>query len=215
MAISANTLVPRVIALAAVGYCVWPSLTAFVSETESKPPAKLPALETTLLRPKMPPQPARDPFQVQSCSGGGLAAQVVQSGRGHRRGQLGHRRRHGEARQSIGRADARCHLHCGHPAAGGDQRPLVCRPRDAAGVELGNAAVEDRQRAPVQGIVGVGRKDPGVDVFQRCLLSCRIPRCRRTCGGPDGVTAGSGAKKPHAFTGARSSGNSRTSGTGK
>ena len=64
MAISANTLVPRVIALAAVGYCVWPSLTAFVSETQNKPPAKLPALETTLLRPKMPPQPARDPFQV-------------------------------------------------------------------------------------------------------------------------------------------------------
>jgi hypothetical protein len=64
MAISATTLAPRLIALAVVGYCVWPSLTAFVSETASPPPAKLPAVETSLLSPKMPPQPARDPFQV-------------------------------------------------------------------------------------------------------------------------------------------------------
>ena len=60
MAISVNTLMPRAIALAAVGYCVWPSLTAFMSETGNKSPAKLPALETTLLRPKMPPRPVRD-----------------------------------------------------------------------------------------------------------------------------------------------------------
>ena len=33
--------------------------------------------------------------------------------------------------------------------------------------------------------------------------------------GPDGVTVGSGTKKPRPFTGARSKGNSRTSGDGK
>ena len=66
MAISANILAPRVIALAAVGYCLWPSLTAFMSETASKPPAKVAALETGLLAPKMPPLPARDPFQVKA-----------------------------------------------------------------------------------------------------------------------------------------------------
>jgi hypothetical protein len=62
MVISVEKVAPRVIALAAVAYCVWPSLTALMSEPESKRPQKLPELAASLLSPKMPPQPTRDPF---------------------------------------------------------------------------------------------------------------------------------------------------------
>jgi hypothetical protein len=62
MAISTAKLVPRAIALAAVGYCIWPSLNALVVEPESKPPAKLPEVAALLASPALPPCPTRNPF---------------------------------------------------------------------------------------------------------------------------------------------------------
>ncbi len=63
MEISAGKWAPRVIAVAVAGYCVWPSVTALVSQPKAKPPEKLPELAAALLAPAAPPAPKRDPFE--------------------------------------------------------------------------------------------------------------------------------------------------------
>jgi hypothetical protein len=62
MAISAAKVAPRAIAIATVGYCIWPSLTASFAEPESTPPVKVAELSTSLLSPALPPCPTRNPF---------------------------------------------------------------------------------------------------------------------------------------------------------
>jgi hypothetical protein len=63
MQLPLDKLAPRAIALAVVGYCVWPCLTAFTSRPAAKPPEKLPELAATLLKPALAPFPARNPFE--------------------------------------------------------------------------------------------------------------------------------------------------------
>jgi hypothetical protein len=65
MTISIQTLVPRAVALAAIGYCAWPSVSALMEEPENKPVVQMPALDGSLLKPKMPPRPVRNPFAVK------------------------------------------------------------------------------------------------------------------------------------------------------
>jgi hypothetical protein len=68
MVISISKLAPRLIALAAVGYCVWPSLSDLRSETKPKVPRKASELATSLFSPKMSPSPTRNPFAILSDS---------------------------------------------------------------------------------------------------------------------------------------------------
>lgn len=62
MAISVNNLAPRVVALAVVGFCVWPSISDLLSTTETKPPQPPEELAASLLKPKLPPALKRSPF---------------------------------------------------------------------------------------------------------------------------------------------------------
>jgi len=62
MELALDKLAPRAIALAVVGYCVWPSLAAFQAQPETKPPEKPPEVAAALLKPAVAPFPKRDPF---------------------------------------------------------------------------------------------------------------------------------------------------------
>jgi hypothetical protein len=62
MSFSAEKLAPRIIALAAVGYCVWPSLAALVSGPETKPAAAGKSEQVAAKTPAKPPTATRDPF---------------------------------------------------------------------------------------------------------------------------------------------------------
>ena len=61
-----DKLAPRAIALAVVGYCVWPSLMAFQARPETKSPEKPPEVAAALLKPAVAPFPTRDPFVTPS-----------------------------------------------------------------------------------------------------------------------------------------------------
>jgi hypothetical protein len=65
MAISLEKVVPRSVAFALVGYCVWPSLATLSSHSEAKPPEKLPELGASLLHPTLPPELTRNPLRKQ------------------------------------------------------------------------------------------------------------------------------------------------------
>jgi hypothetical protein len=62
MAISIGKLAPRVVALAVMGYCAWPSLSELMSKPEVKPPPKTSPFPAGLLSPKLAAFPTRDPF---------------------------------------------------------------------------------------------------------------------------------------------------------
>jgi hypothetical protein len=62
MVISLNKLAPRVIALAAVGYCIWPSLSDLQSDVKPMTLKKVTELSASLFSPKLSPSPTRDPF---------------------------------------------------------------------------------------------------------------------------------------------------------
>jgi hypothetical protein len=81
MTVSVEKLAPRLIALAVVGYSIWPSIMAFVSEPENKPVAKPPELEALLLSPKMTPEPKRDPFHVSEMVASSTKSQAGVAGK--------------------------------------------------------------------------------------------------------------------------------------
>ena len=62
MDIPLDKVIPRALALAVVGYCLWPSMTAFFSTPKTTMPKKMPELTAALLSPELPPAPTRDPF---------------------------------------------------------------------------------------------------------------------------------------------------------
>jgi len=62
MRIDPSKAVPRVVLAAAVGYCLWPSVTALTSAPESTPPKNVPEIAGTLLSPKPLSAPDRNPF---------------------------------------------------------------------------------------------------------------------------------------------------------
>ena len=210
MVISANILVPRAIALAAVGYCVWPSLTVCMSDTESKPPAKLPAVETTLLRPKMPPQPVRDPFQVQVAAKAGSPRKASKAGVG-----TGHGNATGKPVNPLAglTLDATCIV--------GTQRLAVINGRLYAAEETlptSNSATPPLKIANVLPYKVLFEWEGKILELTYSNITSSLAASHEAgvyVGGPKGVTGGSGTKKPHASRGARSSGKSRVNGAGK
>ena len=112
-----------------------------------------------------------------------------------------------QADRSTQRTEARRNLYCGRPAAGGDQRRRVCRPRNAAGVGRADTATEDRRRAPVQRAAGAGWKDRGADVCRRRLRARRFAAWQvRRAAAPSGArktppTVRPAGKNPPAKTG--------------
>jgi len=62
MTISVGKMAPRVIVLAAVAYCAWPSVSELTSESTPPPAKKVADLPAALFSPAMPPCPARNPF---------------------------------------------------------------------------------------------------------------------------------------------------------
>jgi hypothetical protein len=62
MAISLSKAVPRMVVVAAVGYCVWPSLPGLTSVPTPAPVSKLPEIAGSLLAPRATPPPIRNPF---------------------------------------------------------------------------------------------------------------------------------------------------------
>jgi len=68
MDIPLDKVIPRALALAVVGYCLWPSMTAFFSKPKVESPKKLPELSAALLSPAMPPTPTRDPFKKNTAT---------------------------------------------------------------------------------------------------------------------------------------------------
>jgi hypothetical protein len=60
-------VVPRVIAVAIIGYSAWPSISYLTSPPQSKPAETLPELPKSLLTPKLPPLAKRDPFMSKDA----------------------------------------------------------------------------------------------------------------------------------------------------
>ncbi len=63
MTVSADKLASRAIALAVVGYCIWPSISQFAAEQKAASPQNKSELAAALLRPVIAPPPTRDPFE--------------------------------------------------------------------------------------------------------------------------------------------------------
>ena len=63
MEIPLDKAIPRVLALALVGYCLWPSFSEFLSSPKAKKPKKTPELTVAMLSPELPPPLTRDPFE--------------------------------------------------------------------------------------------------------------------------------------------------------
>ncbi len=63
MVISPAKLVPRVVAAAVMGYCVWPTLADFISGAQTKPQEALPEVRASLLTPATPSPLTRNPLQ--------------------------------------------------------------------------------------------------------------------------------------------------------
>jgi hypothetical protein len=125
MELPAGKLAPRAIALAMVGYCVWPSIARFFAEPEAKPPQKASEMAVSLLQPAMPPPPVRDPFVLP-----GAARPAPASGR------AGRAANNGQLDQLVG-------LPAGRAAAGGSAVP---------GLTLeGTCIVGDRRLAIING----------------------------------------------------------------
>lgn len=78
MDIPLDKVIPRALALAVVGYCLWPSMMAFNSKPETKAPEKLPELSAALLSPTMPPAPTRDPFKENTATLVSALKKVIQ-----------------------------------------------------------------------------------------------------------------------------------------
>ncbi len=68
MDIPLDKVIPRALALAVVGYCLWPSMMAFFSTPKTTVPKKTPELTAALLSPKLPPAPIRDPFSENTAT---------------------------------------------------------------------------------------------------------------------------------------------------
>jgi hypothetical protein len=62
MAVSLNNVVPRAIVVAAVGYCVYPSLMGLFTERRLPPAVPVPEFSTALLTPEVAAAPERNPF---------------------------------------------------------------------------------------------------------------------------------------------------------
>ena len=63
MTISADKVAPLAVVLAFVGYCIWPSVPALLSDPpRSKPPEKIEEISAAMFSPKMPPAPTRNPW---------------------------------------------------------------------------------------------------------------------------------------------------------
>lgn len=203
-------------ALAALGYCVWPSVTAFMSQPEGKPPAKLPTLESALLRPKMPLPPLRDPFRVE------IAGQTASAGKQASAGQGAGGRRVGSAGEGAvkKRVDPLAGLSLDATCIVGAQRLAVINGRVYTAQET---LATSSSAAPPLKIANI--------LPHMVLLQCEGKTLELTysnvgtaraashepdvyVGGPNETVAGAATKRPRGLTG-RSSGNSRTNGTGK
>ena len=170
MTLSAEKLAPRVIALAVVGYCVWPSIAQFVARAGSQAAAES-------VRAGRLAAPAGDPAAAHAGS--------VRAAPARRRRAVGHRGRPASrgdrpaAGQAAGRtrpgrpirsaADPRSHLHRGRPPAGDDQRPPVRPAGNALGSRPRRRRLQGPRRVPLQGAAGVPRKDGGTELFRRRL----------------------------------------------
>ncbi|MEN6458367.1 MAG: hypothetical protein ABFC63_05505 [Thermoguttaceae bacterium] len=73
MAVNANKLAPRVVALIVVGYFVWPSVGQLLESHEPKKPPQTTELAASLLRPPMLPPPKKDPFGLPATTPGDSA----------------------------------------------------------------------------------------------------------------------------------------------
>jgi hypothetical protein len=213
MAISVNTLAPRVIALAAVGYCVWPSLMEFMSDVPNKPPVKPAALEATLLRPKMTPEPVRDLFRVKVATKEDSPSKVPEGG-----GAAGPN----PTVAAIGvistkpldglTLDATCIV--------GAQRMAVINGRLYSVKEILSAS--NTTTAPLKIIDVLPHKvlleGDGKTlelVYSNVTSSVAAMEDSVVRGGPDGITTGPAAKNPRGFSGVKASGKSRSTTTGK
>ncbi|MBU4273157.1 MAG: hypothetical protein KKE86_05565 [Planctomycetes bacterium] len=78
MDIPLDKVIPRALALAVVGYCLWPSMMAFNSKPKTKSPDKPPELSAALLSPAMPPTPTRDPFEQNTATPASALKKVIQ-----------------------------------------------------------------------------------------------------------------------------------------
>jgi hypothetical protein len=76
MAIRLGNVVPRAIALAVVGYCVWPSISELTSQPQPAPAKKVPELAASLFSPTLTPPPARDPFGGTAITAGPTGAKT-------------------------------------------------------------------------------------------------------------------------------------------
>ncbi len=63
MDIPLDKVIPRALALAAVVYCLWPSMKTFFEKPKPESPEKVPEITAALLSPSVPPAPTRDPFE--------------------------------------------------------------------------------------------------------------------------------------------------------
>jgi hypothetical protein len=68
MEASLAKLVPLGVAIAAMGYCVWPCVFAAAPAYDAKSSAKLPEIAPALLAPTIAPPPERNPFQAQAAT---------------------------------------------------------------------------------------------------------------------------------------------------
>lgn len=75
MDIPLDKVIPRVLAVAIVGYCLWPSYNVYFSKPMEKKAKEIPELTASLLSPEMPPSPGRDPF----LSGSAAVASTLQN----------------------------------------------------------------------------------------------------------------------------------------
>ncbi|MCD4726847.1 MAG: hypothetical protein K8R46_04250 [Pirellulales bacterium] len=78
MDIPLDKVIPRTLALAVVGYCLWPSTMAFFSTPKTTSPKKLPELSAALLSPAMPLAPTRDPFEENTATLASALKKVIQ-----------------------------------------------------------------------------------------------------------------------------------------
>jgi hypothetical protein len=93
MRIDPSKAVPRVVLAAAVGYCVWPSVTALTSAPETTPPTNVAEIAAALLSPKPLSPPGRNPFlsreEQDLANGEGTLSPTAGPGAGSKAGNVG------------------------------------------------------------------------------------------------------------------------------